>query len=254
MSGGLVLVPALDEETALPALLAELARVAPEHPVVVVDDGSRDGTARVAAAGGARVLRHPFNLGYGAALQTGYKYALARGVDWLVQMDADGQHPAGEIAALAEPVRRGECDLAVGSRFLAGGDYPMGPARNAGRQLFRAVARACGLAVTDPTSGFQALGPRAIALFADDWFPTDYPDVDVLLVATRAGLRVREHPVRMSEASRPSTLHGGWKPLYYVYKMLLSTWAATAQKGTVLERAQMAERETPRPRSESGGG
>jgi glycosyltransferase involved in cell wall biosynthesis len=224
-----VLVPALDEEAALPALLAGLAGAQPGLPVVVIDDGSRDATARVAAAAGAHVLRHPFNLGYGAALQTGYKYALARRADWLVQMDADGQHLPSEIAGLVEPVRRGEADLVVGSRFLAAGDYRMGALRTAGRHLFRAVARASGLTVTDPTSGFQALGPRAIALFADDWFPSDYPDVDVLLVATRAGLRVSEHPVRMAEGSRPSTLHGGWKPLYYVYKMLLSSWAATTR-------------------------
>jgi glycosyltransferase involved in cell wall biosynthesis len=230
VSGGLVLLPAFEEEATLPALLAELARVEPKLPVVVVDDGSRDATARVAAASGARVLRHPFNLGYGAALQTGYKYALARGAEWVVQMDADGQHLPSEIAGLVEPVRRGECDLLVGSRFLSAGDYRMGPVRTAGRQLFRAVARASGLAITDPTSGFQALGPRALALFAEDWFPSDYPDVDVLLVATRAGLRVREHPVRMAEGSRPSTLHGGWKPLYYVYKMLLSSWAASTRR------------------------
>jgi glycosyltransferase involved in cell wall biosynthesis len=228
--GGLVIVPAYREEATLPRLLAELSRVVPELEVVVVDDGSGDGTARVAAAAGARVLRHPFNLGYGAALQTGYKYAMERGADWVVQMDGDGQHLPAEIPALLEPLRRGECDVVVGSRFLAESGYRMGPLRTIGRHLFRVVARVAGLSVTDPTSGFQALGRRAVELFADDWFPSDYPDVDVLLMASRAGLRVREQPVRMAAESRPSTLHAGWKPLYYVYKMLLSTWAATARR------------------------
>src|SRR5690606_32273893 len=136
----------------------------------------------------------------------------------------------GEIAGLVAPVAEGRCDVVVGSRFLAASDYEMGAARSAGRRLFRAVARAAGLEVTDPTSGFQALGPRALALYAGDWFPSDYPDVDVLLVAARAGLRVCEHPVRMAAGSRPSTLHGGWKPLYYVYKMLLSSLAAATAR------------------------
>lgn len=137
-------------------------------------------------------------------------------------MDADGQHLPEEVAALVEPVARGECDVALGSRFLAPTDYAMGAARSLGRDLFRAVARRAGLSVTDPTSGFQALSPRALALYAGDWFPSDYPDVDVLLAATRAGLVLREVPVRMAPGARASTLHSGWKPLYYVYKMLLS--------------------------------
>jgi glycosyltransferase involved in cell wall biosynthesis len=226
----ILILPAYDEEASLPGLLAELRRTLPEFELVVIDDGSRDATAHAAARAGARVLRHPFNLGYGAALQTGYKHALERGAELLVQMDADGQHLPAEVPGLLEPVRRGDCDLVVGSRFLEPSGYEMGALRSLGRQTFRALARAAGLAVTDPTSGFQALNRRALAFYADDWFPADYPDVDVLLCAVRAGLRVREHPVRMAPGARPSTLHSGWKPLYYGYKMLLSLWAATGQR------------------------
>ena len=225
-----IVIPAYNEAATIADLLAELARVAPAYERVVVDDGSSDRTAALAAAAGARVLRHPYNLGYGAGLQTGYKYALAAGASHVVQMDADGQHLPAEIAALAEPVARGECDVALGSRFLAPSGYEMGAARSLGRDLFRAVARRAGLSVTDPTSGFQALSPRALALYAGDWFPTDYPDVDVLLAAARAGLRVREVPVKMAAGVRASTLHSGWKPFYYVYKMLLSIWAGTGAR------------------------
>jgi hypothetical protein len=225
-----LILPAYDEAASLPGLLAEVRRVAPGFEVVVVDDGSRDETASVARAAGARVLRHPFNLGYGAALQTGYKWALARGADLLVQMDADGQHLPEELAGLVAPIERGECDLVVGSRFLEEAGYRMGVLRSLGRHLFRALARAAGLALTDPTSGFQAMNRRALAFFAGDWFPSDYPDVDVLVCAVRTGLRVREHPVRMAQGHRPSTLHSGWRPLYYVYKMLLSLWAASGRR------------------------
>lgn len=220
-----IVIPCFNEEASLPALLAALAEALPGYERVVVDDGSRDRSAALAEAAGATVLRHPFNMGYGAAIQTGYKYALAGGAPWIVQMDADGQHLPGEVAALADPVASGACDVALGSRFLAPSGYEMGAARSLGRRLFQLVARRAGLAVTDPTSGFQALSRRALALYAGSWFPSDYPDVDVLLVAARAGLRIREIPVHMAAGTRPSTLHSGWKPLYYVYKMLLSLWA-----------------------------
>jgi hypothetical protein len=237
-----VVIPAFDEEARLPAVLAKVARALPDHDVVVVDDGSRDRTAAVARAAGARVLRHPLNLGYGAALQTGYKDALARGAPWVVQMDGDGQHLPAEAPALVAPVARGECDVVVGSRFLAPSGYEMGAARSLGRDLFRAVARRLGLTVTDPTSGFQALSRRALALYASDWFPSDYPDVDVLLAATRAGLGIREVPAQMAPSARASTLHSGWKPLYYVYKMLLSIWAAAGKAPSAAAPGAAGER------------
>lgn len=225
-----VVLPALDEAKRLPDLIGALRAALPDYELVVIDDGSHDATAAVARASGARVVRHPFNLGYGAALQTGYKYALESGAPWVVQMDADGQHLPGEVAALVAPVARGECDVALGSRFLEPSGYQMGVLRSVGRALFARVARLAGLSVTDPTSGFQALSQRALAHYAGDWFPSDYPDVDVLLAASRAGLRIREVPVQMAPSARASTLHSGWKPFYYVYKMLLSIWAATARR------------------------
>jgi glycosyltransferase involved in cell wall biosynthesis len=226
----LCIVPAYNEARSLPGLLEEIRQSAPGVDVVVVDDGSRDATAAVASAGGATVLRHPFNLGYGAAIQTGYKYALERGARWVVQLDADGQHRPAEVPEILAPVQRDECDLVVGSRFLEPSGYEMGPLRSLGRHAFRALAHLAGLDVTDPTSGFQAMNRKTLELYAGDWFPSDYPDVDVLLCASRAGLRVREHPVHMRAGARASTLHSGWKPLYYAYKMLLSVWVATGPR------------------------
>jgi glycosyltransferase involved in cell wall biosynthesis len=198
--------------------------------VVVVDDGSRDGTGEVAARRGAHVVRHPFNLGYGVALQTGYKYALEHGAGFLVQIDADGQHRPGDVPRLLQPVLDGTCDLVVGSRFLEQTGYAMGGLRSLGRLAFRSIARLTGLEVTDPTSGFQAMNRAALELFASDWYPFDYPDVDVLVLAFRSGLRVRELPVDMRPGPRESSLHSGWKPLYYCYKMVLSLWAGSATR------------------------
>jgi hypothetical protein len=230
MSHRVLVIPAYQEEARLGPVLEAVARAAVDCEVVVVDDGSRDATAAVAARAGARVLRHPFNLGYGAALQTGYKYALERGASCLVQMDADGQHDPADVPALLAAVERGECDLVVGSRFLGRGDYRMGALHTLGRRVFQAIARIAGLHVSDPTSGFQAMNRRVLEVYARDFFPTDYPDLDVLLTAWRNGLRVGECAVQMRPATRASTLHGGLRSVYYIYKMLLSTWTAARRR------------------------
>ncbi len=233
-----LVIPAYNEAPHLAGVLEDILEAADGFDVVVVDDGSRDRTGKIASETGVRVLRHPYNLGYGAALQTGYKYALRAGATLLVQMDADGQHAPGDIGTLCEPVERGELDLVIGSRFLEDTTYSMGALRGAGRQFFRAAARAFGLRVSDPTSGFQAMNRRALRLYAGDFFPTDYPDVDSLLVAQRAGLRLGERPVSMTEGVRPSSLHAGLAPIYYVYKMLLSLWAASTSSGDALENGE----------------
>jgi glycosyltransferase involved in cell wall biosynthesis len=220
-------LPAYNEAERLPQVLAALAAVPGVREVVVVDDGSADATAEVAAANGARVLRHPFNLGYGAALQTFYKYALRSGAELAVQLDADGQHDPAQIPRLVEPVASGACDLTIGSRFAAETDYRMGPIKTLGRWLFAALGRAAGLAVSDPTSGYQALNRKVLALYCESFFPPDYPDVDVLVAAVRRGIRIQEVPMQMRESVRASTLHGGTRDFYYVYKMLISLWTET---------------------------
>jgi glycosyltransferase involved in cell wall biosynthesis len=241
VSGRVLVIPAYEEAARLGPVLEAVARAGLDCEVVVIDDGSRDATAAVAARAGAQVLRHPFNLGYGAALQTGYKYALERGARVVAQMDADGQHDPAELADLLAGVESGEADLVVGSRFLGRGAYRMGALRTLGRRLFQGIARVAGLTVSDPTSGFQALNRRVLEVYARDFFPTDYPDVDVLLAASRNGLRVAERPVRMNAGARASTLHGGLRSFYYVYKMLLSTWTAARR------RAEAAAPEVRRP-------
>jgi len=224
-TGALLIIPAYNEATQLPSLLDQIGAQLPGLEVAVIDDGSDDDTAELARACGAVVIRHPFNLGYGAALQTGYKYALDRGVEYLVQMDADGQHLPCELPRLLELVRTGACDLALGSRFLEPTGYEMGLLRTLLRNVFGIIARLAGLALTDPTSGFQAMHRRVLELFVSDWYPVDFPDLDVLLFAHRRGVRILEHSVEMEPGRRESSLHSGLKPIYYCYKMALSLWA-----------------------------
>jgi glycosyltransferase involved in cell wall biosynthesis len=234
----LIVMPARNEAERIASLVVELRELLPAR-VLVIDDASTDATADVAEAAGATAVRLPFHLGYGAALQTGYKYALAEGFDYVVQMDADGQHRPAAVPGLLACVTGDACDIAIGSRFTheaagsggaepLGDEYEMGRVRSLARRTLSAFAGFCGLHVSDPTSGFQAMNLRALRLFTSDWYPYDYPDVDVLLLAHRRGLRLMDHAVDMAQGSRPSTLHSGWMPVYYAYRMVLSLWALAA--------------------------
>jgi glycosyltransferase involved in cell wall biosynthesis len=207
-------------------VLQRLRAAAPAIDVLVVDDGSRDHTAAAARAEGARVLSHPFNLGYGAALQSGYKWARRAGYAYVVQLDADGQHDPADAERLLAPLRAGTADVAIGSRFVEPSGYRMGAARTAGRRIFANVLRLFGgPRIADPTSGFQALTRPAFTLCCGDFFPSDFPDVDVLLALARHGLRLVEVPVTMQpNPAAHVSMHAGRRALYYPYKMLLATY------------------------------
>lgn len=225
-------IPARNEAPRLGAVLAGVRAHAPGVVPVVVDDASHDESARTAEEGGACVVRLPFHLGYGAALQTGFKYVLARGADAVVTLDGDGQHDPASIPALLAPVVEGRADIAVGSRFLGPEPYPMGAVRRLGVRLFRTLARILsGLDVSDPTSGFQALSPAAVRFCATDVYPDDYPDTDLLLAARKAGFRIVEVPVRMHPRAAGRSMHGGLRPVYYVFKVLVSMLAVTLREG-----------------------
>jgi hypothetical protein len=196
--------------------------------VLIIDDGSSDDTAAEADRAGAHVVRLPFNLGYGAALQTGYKFALERGYDRVVQMDGDGQHPPEEVASLLAALEATDIDLAVGSRFLGRPCYRIPAARLAGIRFFSSiVSRLAGRRITDPTSGFQAMNRRILTFYAQDFYPYDYPDADMLLRVRYAGFRFDEVAVEMRAGPPDKSMHRGMRPVYYVYKLLLSlalTW------------------------------
>jgi len=218
----IVIIPAYNEGKRIAAVVAGVRAAVSEAQVVVINDCSRDETAIAATQAGVVVVSHPFNMGYGAAIQTGYKYARDKGFDYLVQLDADGQHDPACIPLLLAPVIAGEADIAIGSRFL-GNSYRPPLARRLGMALFRRIVfLVTGSAITDTTSGYQAFNREVIRFFATDIFPVDYPDADMLIMLHRAGFRISEVPVRMFENSEGKSMHSGLKPLYYMFKMLLS--------------------------------
>jgi len=224
----LFLIPALNEQGRVGEVVREILDRYPDSEVVVVDDGSTDETADEAREAGAHLLAHPFHMGYGAALQTGYKYALRRGVERLVQIDGDGQHPPAEIDRLLERLDEGDLDLVVGSRFRGRGRYRMPLMRRLGSWCFSVITSALvGRRVSDPTSGFQAMNDRTLRFYQQDFYPFDYPDADILIRADYHGLRFGEVGVEMRQGPPGKSMHRGLRPLYYVYKLLLSillTW------------------------------
>lgn len=230
----LIIIPAFNESVRIGDVVHGVRGMNPRFDVIVVNDGSRDDTVRVAKAAGAVVVSHPFNLGYGVAIQTGYKYALTKGYDFVVQMDGDGQHDPSFISQVLSPVVAGEADFALGSRFLGEESYEPSMVRRLGMVFFcRLVSMLIGTPITDSTSGFQAFNRKVIKIFTTEVFPCDYPDADMLLTLHRTGFRIKEVPVRMHASVSGKSMHAGWKPLYYIFKMLLSISVTLLRKNQI---------------------
>jgi len=226
----LIIIPAYQEQNSIQPIVSTIKSMG--YQVLVIDDCSRDSTSSMAEAAGADVIRLPANLGYGGALQTGYKYAWRNGYQYVVQLDADGQHNPSDIPRLLNPVSSGECDLAVGSRFLSTDSYKVPILRHTGIKLFSTILNIlthqnC----TDPTSGYQAINRKTLQVFTTDAFPTDYPDADMLLMVYRAGLKTLEIPVSMRESRSGQSMHGGIiRPMYYIFRMLLGIMVTLLRK------------------------
>ncbi len=224
----LAIVPALDEQETVGDVVATIrSRLVMsadiDVDVLVVDDGSSDRTATVARSAGATVVRHPFNLGVGAALRTGFRYAHSRGSTMAMQIDADGQHDPTEAARLLDAVAAG-ADLAIGSRFAPGsGEYEVSTGRRFSMRLLSGiVSRRIGQPITDTTSGYRAFSARAIELFADE-YPSAYlsDTVESLLIAHYAGLRIVEVPVAMRERMGGVASNNVVRSGYHVVRLML---------------------------------
>ncbi|RMF98392.1 MAG: glycosyltransferase family 2 protein [Candidatus Schekmanbacteria bacterium] len=226
-----IIIPAYNEAVSLPDVISDIRKNCSEASIVVVDDGSTDNTSGVARDLGAIVLRLPVNIGYGAALQTGFKYALKKGFDYVVIMDGDGQHLASEIDKVLGPVRRGEYDLVIGSRYIEKDSYEGSFLRKFGSMLFAKIASFfLGFKITDPTSGFQAMNRKILKYFVTPVYPPDYPDADVLIASKRSGFKIREVAVKMLSNSFGESMHSGLKPLYYIFKMCFSIFLTFLRK------------------------
>lgn len=222
----LVFIPAWNEADSVATVIADVRKHLPEADLLVVDDGSSDETAARAAEAGATVAVLPFNQGLGAALQTGYLYALREGYDFCAHLDADGQHPPVEVARLLREVYEDHADLVIGSRYREPGeaksdDYRPTLSRRIGTSVFRFfLTLATRQRFTDTTSGMRAANRRVMRLFSENYSP-DFAEIESLQLAVRQGLRVEEVPVRMLERVGGSSFLTPLRSAFFIFKGLV---------------------------------
>jgi glycosyltransferase involved in cell wall biosynthesis len=237
MSAGslyLAVIPAYNESATIASVVEALQRHAPGFDTLVVDDGSTDGTDLIAAAAGATVLKLPFNVGIGGAVQTGFVYAREHGYEFLAQVDADGQHDSLELERLTATMQEEAVDMVCGSRFLTDDyRYPAPISRRTGIHIFAfLLSLIVGMRVSDPTSGFRLYNRRAIELFARH-YPHDYPEVEAVLILHRHRMRMLEIPVRMFARGGGSSSIGTGKSAYYMAKVLLALFVGLGRPRAV---------------------
>jgi glycosyltransferase involved in cell wall biosynthesis len=241
MRRNLAIVPAFNEADSVAPTVDSIHRCAPGFDVLVIDDGSTDMTAERAERAGAAVLRMPFNLGIGGAMQAGYMYALERGYSVAVQVDGDGQHDPSHIEDLLEHLRTDpELNMVTGSRFLeASGDgFRSSAPRRAGIRIFSGVVSLITRQrVTDPTSGFRMTNRRGIELFARD-YPHDYPEVEAILLMHAHRLRSAEIAVRMRPRTTGESAISSTQSVYYMVKVLLAVFVGLFRRRPNVEAGE----------------
>jgi glycosyltransferase involved in cell wall biosynthesis len=219
--GTLIVLPAFNESESLPGVIDEIRRHQPHADVLVVDDGSTDGTSDVARGLGVQTVTMPFNVGVGGAMRAGLQYGRRRGYAAVVQCDADGQHPPESVAALVKGLD--EADIVIGARFAGIGEYEArGPRMWAMRLLAWTFSRIHHTELTDVTSGFRAFGPRAIEVLSTQMPPEYLGDtVEALVIARENGLVVRQAPVAMRRRRGGAASHGPFKATVFLLRAIL---------------------------------
>lgn len=223
-----IVIPAWNEEGSLASMIGSLRKlVIPgvSLDIIVVDDGSVDHTREVALRCGAYVVSHPFNLGIGMAVQTGFKIAIERGAELVVQMDGDGQHPPRQLLRLVQGLSRHHADVVIGSRFVRGArdlSSTSGYRWVGGRILSLLIRMLTGLRITDPTSGFRLYNRRAAQVISGN-YSDDYPEVTALITFRQEGLRIVEVPVNMRPRERGVSSINAYRSVYYMTKVTLAS-------------------------------
>lgn len=235
----LIVVPAWNEEAVIGGCLEEIRLILPTWDVVVVSDGSTDRTAAIVRSMGLPVIDLPFNLGVGGARRAGFSYAVLEGYDQVLQFDGDGQHDPAEVSHLIEALNTTGADVVIGARFAGRGDYTVrGPRRWAMKMLSSVLSKVCGTSLTDVTSGLQLCGPRAIALYSQQ-YPAEYlgDTVEAIVIAARSGLVVRQAGVSMRERVGGTPSHSPVKSAVFLVRAMVALAIALTRPPRALAEA-----------------
>lgn len=232
----LVILPALNEAGNIGKTVRRIRQAAPDVDVLVINDGSVDETTAEAQTAGAIVLQMPYNVGIGAAVQTGFKYAALHEYQCVVRNDGDGQHAAGDIGHLVTTLQETDVDVVIGSRFLGDGDYGTPPMRLLGISVLKLLLRSIThQPITDPTSGFAAFNRRAIRFFAQA-YPHDYPEPEAIVLMHRSGLKMCEIPVTfLPREHGTSSFTAPTRSIYYMVKVTLAILINLLRRRPVVE-------------------
>jgi glycosyltransferase involved in cell wall biosynthesis len=226
----LVIIPAWNESASIENVIREIKAVPLDLDILVVNDGSTDETALVALRAGAKVATLPFNLGVGGAMRTGFVYAIESGYSSALQVDADGQHDPKGIPELIAGLA--SADIVIGARFAGKGEYRVrGPRKWVMSLLARSISRLAKTSLTDTTSGFKALGPRALALFSNN-YPAEYlgDTIEALVVAAQSGLTIHQVPVTMRERQGGVASANFVKSSLYLVRATIALFFALSRK------------------------
>lgn len=224
LAEGLIIIPAYNEGKNIGEVLKDIRRCKYDADIIVINDASKDNTEQVVLENGEKVISHFYNLGYGGALQTGFKYAVAKGYNYIIQFDGDGQHDPASLQTIIDQLSTGRYDIVIGSRFIIKDSFQIGFGKKIAISLFSFIIKmSTGVKVTDPTSGFQGLNRKTFKYYSEMGnFPSDFPDADTLIHMLKRNYRVKEVPVHMRNRLFGQSMHSGIKSLYYGIKMLLS--------------------------------
>ncbi len=226
----LIVVPAFNEDESILNVLKQIHNIPRVCDVVVVNDGSNDNTESIVKKAGVKVLSHPINLGAGAAIQTGLKYALRNKYDFAVVVDGDGQHDPKEVPRLVEAIKRTSADVVVGSRFLANESVYIHWPRRLGIFLFSSLASLIGRCrITDTTSGFRVFNTKVIKFLSEE-IPADFPDADMLLSLLFSNFKIVEIPVNVVERRRGSSMYSLLRSIYYPFKLTIAILAVLLRR------------------------
>jgi len=226
----IVIIPAYNEEKNIEQVINGVKECLPQADIVVVNDGSTDTTEKIAKKIKTIVLSLPCNMGYGIALQTGYKYAKRKNYKYILQLDGDGQHDPFYLKDILETLITEKVNVVIGSRFLKKESYKPPFFRKIGMKIFSFLTSLIiKQKITDPTSGFQGFNRDVLNFLTSEYFPVDYPDADVIIMFHRYGFKIKEVPVLMKK-SPDKSMHSGLKPVYYIFKMFLSVFVTLLRK------------------------
>lgn len=218
----LIIIPAYEEEENIKTVVDNIVINYSQYDYIVVNDGSKDNTAKICKDNGYSYLDLPINLGIGGAVQAGYKYALKNDYDVAIQIDGDGQHDVAFIEKMLEKMDEEKASIAIGSRFIEKQGFQSSAARRAGINFISGLIKLCtGKRIYDVTSGFRIVDKRFIKLYAEN-YPSDYPEPEAIVMALMHNAKIIEVPVVMKErAGGTSSIHS-WKSLYYMIKVSLA--------------------------------